>query len=111
MGVIFAERSGVRGSDTANRPGSGLASRAMQAPLLWVLGFAMGIAAWVALGWLALTGLRSAVASASAAYRELRSRQTEVEADRAVAQLDAVRLDREERIARRAASRARRLAA
>ena len=83
----------------------------MQAPLLWALGFAMGIAAWVALGWLVLTGLRSAVVSASAGYRELRSRHTEGEADREVAQLDAVRRDREERIARRAASRARRLAA
>ena len=83
----------------------------MQAPLLWALGFAMGIAAWVAVGWLLLTGVRTAVASVSAGYRELRSRHTEAEADRAVAQLDAVRRDREERIARRAASRARRLAA
>ena len=83
----------------------------MQAPLLWVLGFAMGIAAWVALGWLLLTGLRSAAVSASAGYRELRTRRTEVEADRVVAQLDAARLDREERIARRAASRSRRVAA
>ena len=83
----------------------------MQAPLLWALGFAMGIAAWVAVGWLLLDRAAIRVASASAGYRELRTRRSEVEADRAVAQLDAVRRDREERIARRAASRARRVAA
>jgi aryl-alcohol dehydrogenase-like predicted oxidoreductase len=83
----------------------------MQAPLLWALGFAMGIAAWVALGWLLLTGARTTVASASAGYRELRTRHTEAEVERAVAELDAARREREERIARRAASRARRLAA
>ncbi len=79
----------------------------MPAPLLWAVGFAMGIAAWVALLWLVLLGLRSAVASAAAGYRELLARHRSVGEERAVAQLDAVRRDREERIRRRAASRRR----
>jgi hypothetical protein len=83
----------------------------MQAPLLWVLGFAMGVAAWVALGWLLLSGVRTAVAGASAGYRDMRARNAEAEAERAVAQIDTARREREERIARRAASRARRIAA
>jgi hypothetical protein len=83
----------------------------MQAPLLWAVGFAMGIAAWLALLWLVVSGLRTTVAGAASSYRELRARSVIVEAEREVAQLDAVRREREERIARRAAGRARRVAA
>jgi len=79
----------------------------MPAPLLWAVGFAIGIAAWVALLWLLVVGAQSMVGSAAAGYRELRLRLRAAEEDRAVAVLDAVRADREERIRRRAAARGR----
>lgn len=82
----------------------------MPPPLLWAVGFAIGIVAWIAFLWLLVAGARTAVANAAVGYRELLARRRFVAEERGVAQLDAVRLDREERIRRRADSR-RRIAA